>query len=88
VIFGCGYVGTAVAREAQAKGIRVEALTRNPDRAAALVELGRAAVWPISRRIPGTSASRRARSSCQLRQFGGGGTAEYRRSYVGGCNRF
>jgi phosphoglycerate dehydrogenase-like enzyme len=29
VIFGCGYVGTAVAREALAAGVHVEALTRN-----------------------------------------------------------
>jgi len=62
VIFGCGYVGTAVAGRRRRRGIRVEALTRNPDRAAALVELGAAAVVAISRRIPGTSASRRARS--------------------------
>jgi nucleoside-diphosphate-sugar epimerase len=85
VIFGCGYVGTAVAREAQAKGIRVEALTRNPDRAAALVELGAAAVvadlatdtWH-QRIAPGAEFVLNCVSS------GGGGTAEYRRSYVGG----
>lgn len=85
VIFGCGYVGTAVAREAQAMGIRVEALTRNPDRAAALVELGAAAVvadlatdtWH-QHIAPGAEFVLNCVSS------GGEGTAEYRRSYVGG----
>lgn len=36
VIFGCGYVGGAVARAAVAAGARVEALTRNPEKAAQL----------------------------------------------------
>ncbi|MEO6994209.1 MAG: NAD-dependent epimerase/dehydratase family protein [Lacunisphaera sp.] len=36
VIFGCGYVGSAVARAAVAAGARVEALTRNPEKAALL----------------------------------------------------
>jgi nucleoside-diphosphate-sugar epimerase len=40
VIFGCGYVGTAVAQAALAAGARVEALTRNPEKAAALKGLG------------------------------------------------
>ena len=85
VIFGCGYVGTAIAREAQAMGLRVEALTRNPDRAAALVKLGAAAVvvdlatdtWH-QRIAPGAEFVLNCVSS------GGGGAAEYRRSYVGG----
>ena len=36
VIFGCGYVGSALAQSALAAGARVEALTRNPAKAAAL----------------------------------------------------
>lgn len=40
VIFGCGYVGSAVARAALAAGAQVEALTRNPEKAAALRALG------------------------------------------------
>ncbi len=40
VIFGCGYVGSAVARAALAAGAQVEALTRNPDKAAALRAAG------------------------------------------------
>lgn len=39
-IFGCGYVGSALAREALARGWRVRALTRNPATAAALREAG------------------------------------------------
>ncbi|MBI2497159.1 MAG: NAD-dependent epimerase/dehydratase family protein [Opitutae bacterium] len=44
VIFGCGYVGSALARAALAAGARVEALTRNPGKAAALRALGLAKV--------------------------------------------
>ena len=44
VIFGCGYVGSAVARAARAAGARVEALTRNPEKAAALRASGLARV--------------------------------------------
>jgi nucleoside-diphosphate-sugar epimerase len=44
VIFGCGYVGTALARAAVAAEARVEALTRNPEKAAALRTLGLAHV--------------------------------------------
>ena len=40
VIFGCGYVGSALARAAVAAGARVEALTRNAEKASALKELG------------------------------------------------
>jgi nucleoside-diphosphate-sugar epimerase len=44
VIFGCGYIGSAVARAALAAGARVEALTRNPEKAAVLRESGLAKV--------------------------------------------
>ena len=37
VIFGCGYLGSELARQAIDKGLRVTALTRNPETAAALV---------------------------------------------------
>ncbi len=36
VIFGCGYVGSALAEAALAQGARVTALTRNPEKAAEL----------------------------------------------------
>ncbi|MDI1319779.1 MAG: NAD-dependent epimerase/dehydratase family protein [bacterium] len=44
VIFGCGYIGSAVAQAALTAGARVEALTRNPEKAAALRALGLAKV--------------------------------------------
>lgn len=44
VIFGCGYVGMALARAALSAGARIEALTRNPEKAAALRALGLAKV--------------------------------------------
>ena len=40
VIFGCGYVGSAVARAAVAAGARVEAMTRNPEKAVMLRTIG------------------------------------------------
>lgn len=39
-IFGCGYVGTALAEELLKRGHRVSALTRNPDKAVVLRRLG------------------------------------------------
>ena len=40
VIFGAGYVGAAVAQQALARGLRVTALTRNPEKACALSVAG------------------------------------------------
>jgi shikimate 5-dehydrogenase len=40
VVFGAGYVGGAVAREAVRRGLQVTALTRNSDKAKALVADG------------------------------------------------
>jgi nucleoside-diphosphate-sugar epimerase len=40
VIFGCGYVGSALAKAAMGVGARVEALTRNPKKAAELRAAG------------------------------------------------
>lgn len=39
-IFGCGYVGTALAKHLLASGVHVGALTRNPDTVADLSDLG------------------------------------------------
>jgi nucleoside-diphosphate-sugar epimerase len=85
VIFGCGYIGTAVAQAACAAGMRVEALTRNPMRAAELAALGVSAVvddlaadaWH-GRIAPGTDLALNCVSS------GSGGLDGYRRSYVEG----
>jgi nucleoside-diphosphate-sugar epimerase len=40
VIFGCGYVGSTLADKARAQGAHVTALTRNPEKAAALSARG------------------------------------------------
>lgn len=85
VIFGCGYVGEAVARRALAAGMMVEALTRNPRRASELAALGvRVVVDDLAadtwheRIAPGAPFALNCVSS------GGGGLDGYRRSYVDG----
>jgi nucleoside-diphosphate-sugar epimerase len=89
VILGCGYVGAAVARQARAAGLQVDALTRNPTRAAELRELG---VNPVvadlatnawhERIVPGADFVLNCVSA------GGGGLDGYRRSYVDGMHSF
>ncbi|MDD2765445.1 MAG: NAD(P)H-binding protein [Opitutaceae bacterium] len=84
-IFGCGYVGTTVAREARQAGLQVTALTRNPARAAELVDIGvnsivddlAADTWH-ERITPGVDLVLNCVSS------GGRGLTGYRRSYVEG----
>jgi nucleoside-diphosphate-sugar epimerase len=85
VIFGAGYVGGEVARQALARGSRVTALTRNPAKARALAEAGATIIvddlaansW--HERLPdGADFVLNCVSS------GGGGPASYRHSYVEG----
>lgn len=86
VVFGAGYVGGAVAREAAARGMRVTALTRNPEKARVLAEAGVDAVvgeladdaWH------GRIAERGADFVLNCVSAGGGGLEGYRRSYVDG----
>lgn len=88
VIFGCGYVGQAVARLALAHGWTVEALVRRPERAAELRAMGVQAVagdlaegdW-AGAIAPGADAALVAVSA------GGGGVAGYRATYVAGLAR-
>lgn len=85
VVFGAGYVGGAVARQAAAAGLRVTALTRNAAKAAELRAAGVATVeadlagpeWPA--RVP-------AEADFVLNSVssGGGGVAGYQHSYVDG----
>jgi nucleoside-diphosphate-sugar epimerase len=85
VIFGCGYVGQAVAGAAQARGACVTALTRNPETAAALraqgieVVVGDLAGEAWHGFIPG-----RPDFLLNSVSSGGGGIEAYRHSYVGG----
>lgn len=84
VIFGCGYVGAALARAALAAGASVEALTRNPVKAAALRAAGLAdvvvadlAATDWHGRIPGGA-------DFVVNCVSSGGLENYRQSYVGG----
>jgi nucleoside-diphosphate-sugar epimerase len=85
VILGCGYVGAAVTRLARTAGLQVDALTRNPTRAAEILELGGNPVvadlatdaWH-ERIVPGADLVLNCVSA------GGGGLDGYRRSYVDG----
>ncbi|MEO7414325.1 MAG: NAD-dependent epimerase/dehydratase family protein [Opitutaceae bacterium] len=85
VIFGAGYVGAAIAREGLVRGMRVVALTRNEEKAAALRAAGAEVVvadladhgWHD--RIPGG-----ADFVLNCVSSGGGGLSGYERSYLGG----
>lgn len=90
VVFGAGYVGGAVAREAAARGMRVTALTRNPETARGLAEAGVDTVvgeladdaW--HGRIAGRGAGWGADFVLNCVGAGGGGLEGYRKSYVDG----
>src|SRR5450759_1353813 len=85
VIFGCGYAGAEVARQAVARGLRVTALTRNEAKAIALRAGGvetivadlAAAAWHT--RIAGGAVF-----LLNCVSSGGGGLDGYRHSYVDG----
>ena len=83
MIFGCGYVGTALAGVLLAAGVRVGALTRNPQTAAQLRELGLSEVieadlnsetWHTQLSLPYEAVVNCVSSA-------GGGMDGYRRSY-------
>jgi nucleoside-diphosphate-sugar epimerase len=85
VVFGCGYVGSEVARQALARGMNVTALTRNEAKAIALRSAGMDVVvadvvgsaWHD--RIPGG-----ADFVLNCVSSGGGGLEGYRHSYLQG----
>lgn len=85
VVFGCGYVGAAVARWGESAGLAVTALTRNPGTALLLREAGLNTVvadlagsaWHDE--IPGAPEF-----AVDCVSSGGGGVDAYRQSYVGG----
>lgn len=84
-IFGCGYVGGVVARELQAAGAEVTALTRNPLAAA---ELRAAGIAVVEADLAGRDWYEQLRGRFDLVvntvSAGGGGLEGYRRSYVAG----
>ncbi|MGZ0657394.1 NAD-dependent epimerase/dehydratase family protein [Coraliomargarita sp. W4R72] len=86
IIFGCGYVGTALARYLIRQGVRVGALTRNAEKASSLRELGLDEVieadldsseWHA--RVGG-----RYQAVVNCVSSAGGGLAGYRKSYLAG----
>ena len=85
VLFGCGYVGSEVARQAMRRGLRVTALTRNEAKAAALRAEG---AEVIVADLAGDSwhgqIEGRADFVVNCVSSGGGGLDGYRRSYVDG----
>ncbi len=87
VIFGCGYLGTAVAHWALKAGLQVSALTRNPVTAGHLAGLG---VKPVVADLANDDWHSQvpAKPDFVLNcvSSGGGGVEGYRRSYVAGMN--
>lgn len=85
VIFGCGYVGAEVARQALARGLRVTALTRNEAKAAALRESGvEAVVADLAGDTWHGQIAGGADFVLNCVSSGGGGIDGYRRSYLEG----
>lgn len=85
-ILGCGYVGEAVAREALQRGMSVSALTRNPEKAAALRELGLAnvVVAELDKGDWHTELAPDFDFVLNCVSSAGGGMDGYRKSYVDG----
>jgi len=85
-IFGCGYVGTALARCLIQAGCRVGALTRNEEKAAALREIGLSEV--IVEQLDSHSWHHLVQGSytsvVNCVSSAGGGIDGYRKSYVDG----
>ena len=84
VIFGCGYVGSAVASAALAAGARVEALTRNPEKAAALRQAGLGNVIVADLAATDWHTQLASGADFVLNTVSSGGPETYERSYVGG----
>lgn len=89
MIFGCGYVGTALAEALIGQGVRVGALTRNSERAEALRGAGLAEVLVAD--LDGVDwvhvLSGTYTSVVNCVSSAGGGLEGYRKSYVEGQKR-
>ncbi len=85
MVFGCGYVGGELARQAIARGVRVTALTRN---AATAAELRSGGVEVVVADLAGESWHAAIAGGAEwvvnTVSSGGGGVDGYRRSYVEG----
>jgi len=86
IIFGCGYVGKALAEYLIGQGVRVGALTRNADKAADLRSFGLAEV--IEAELDShdwhSQVSGQYDAVVNCVSSAGGGLAGYRKSYVDG----
>lgn len=87
VIFGCGYIGGQVAREAVRRGMSVMALTRNAEKAAQLRADG---IEVVVADLASDRWHRELRGEFDFAlnavSSGGGGIEGYRRSYLEGMN--
>lgn len=85
VVFGCGYVGAAVARWGDAAGLEVTALTRNPATALLLREVG---LHTVVADLAGTTWHDEIPGAPEFVvncvSSGGGGIEACRHSYLGG----
>ncbi|WPJ98008.1 NAD-dependent epimerase/dehydratase family protein [Coraliomargarita algicola] len=86
IIFGCGYVGTALARHLIQQGVRVGALTRNAEQAAGLRALGLEEVIEAELDSAEWHGQVRGRYQAVVNcvSSAGGGLAGYRKSYLAG----
>jgi nucleoside-diphosphate-sugar epimerase len=89
MIFGCGYLGTAVARYFLGAGARVGALTRNAQIADKLGALGVSEVIKAELDAPGWIDDIKGEYQVVLNcvSSAGGGVAGYRKSYVEGMRQ-
>lgn len=86
VIFGCGYVGSALARSAISAGASVSALTRNPEKAAALRAAGLAKVVVADLSTDAWHGQIAGGADLVVNCVSSGGPDAYRQSYVGGMH--
>ncbi|HZP60273.1 MAG TPA: NAD-dependent epimerase/dehydratase family protein [Opitutaceae bacterium] len=87
VVFGAGYIGGELARQARNRGLAVTALTRNLAKAAALTALGIEAVTAeLSRPDWHGALPAEVDFAVNCVSAGGGGLAGYQRSYLDGLN--
>lgn len=84
VIFGCGYVGSALAQAAIAAGARVEALTRNPAKADVLRAAGLAQVVVADLAATDWHGKISGGTDYVVNCVSSGGPDRYRASYVDG----
>src|SRR4051812_48254527 len=85
IIFGAGYVGSALAREAVEGGLSVVALTRNREKAGALTAMGvQVVIADLGSSNWHSQIESQADYVVNCVSSGGGGVEGYRRSYLEG----